>query len=177
MRKMNKFFLPIIGAVLLVGICIYFTLYNPNPDKITDLKRGCIQATTKAIELEIVRHQKWLETPQEQWGSTPKEEIVALLEKLQADLEKYKNIQVQDYALPQKVEVIAEVDKLKEDDILRIEGLTRSGPFYHIVGIVGDDYTVVKPGKYQMTLYLVYPRHYPFPSYYVYIAAYKRIDT
>jgi len=165
----------ILIVIVLLGLLIERLVVHTASSRIMSLKRGCIQATIKAIELEIERHQKWLEIPEEELspGATPKEEIEARLKNLQADLEKYKNMKVEDCTLPEKLEVVADVTKLKEGDFLEIEGLSRSGPFYHVVGIVGDDYTAVKKGKYNLTLYLVYPRYYPFPSFYVYIADYK----
>lgn len=53
--------------------------------------------------------------------------------------------------------------------------MTKSGPWYHIYGIKGDDYAVVQPNdKYLMTIYLAYPRYYwNMKSYYVYIDEYK----
>ncbi|MEF3244504.1 MAG: hypothetical protein K6343_00760 [Caldisericaceae bacterium] len=166
----------ILIVIILLGLLInQLVKINTASSRITSLKKGCIQATIKAIELEIEKHQKWLEIPDEELspGAVPKEEIKAHLKNLQADLEKYKNMKVEDYTLPQKLEVVADINELKEGDLLEIEGLSRSGPFYHVVGIVGDDYTAVKKGKYILTLYLVYPRYYPFTSFYVYIADYK----
>lgn len=162
-------------VIVLLGLLIERLVVNTASSKIMSLKNGCLQATIKAIELEIGRFQKWLEIPEEERGaeSITKEEIEARLKNLQADLEKYKNMKVEDYTLPEKVEVVADINELKEGDFLEIEGLSRSGPFYHVVGIVGDDYTAIKKGKYALTLYLVYPRYYPFTSFYVYIADYK----
>jgi hypothetical protein len=54
--------------------------------------------------------------------------------------------------------------------------MTKSGPFYHIAGIKGDDYSVLKVGKrYRVEIYLLYKREYFgfIPNYYVYIAEFK----
>ena len=157
----------LIGGILLLERTSEQPIYE-----IKILKEACINATIRGIELDIERHQKWLET-----GAESREEIESRLNQLQMDLEKYKNIQLQDYKLPEKKEVIGWVNQpCTENTILQIENMTRSGPFYHIVGIKGEDYTAIKPKtKYRMTIYLVYPRYYPFSSYYIYIDDYEQI--
>ncbi|MCD6550294.1 hypothetical protein J7K24_01995 [bacterium] len=142
--------------------------------KTTDLKEACLNATIRGIELDIEKHQKWLEM-----GTEPREEIESRLNKLRAELEKYKGAQLQDYEIPEKREVIGWVNQpCTENTILQIENMTKSGPFYHIVGIKGEDYTVIKPKtKYRMTIYLVYPRYYPFSSYYIYIDSWEQIPS
>jgi len=169
-------------VVVIISVCGLWILIQENSitTKTTDLKKACINATIRAIELEIGRCKKWLEIPEEELteGAKSREEIESRLNQLQIDLEKYKNIQLHDYELPEKIEIIGWVDKpCTENTILQIEDMTRSGPFYHIVGIKGGDYAVIKPKtKYRMTIYLVYPRYYPFPSYYIYIDDYKQIQ-
>ncbi|MEM5770892.1 MAG: hypothetical protein AAGU32_21810, partial [Bacillota bacterium] len=60
-----------------------------------------------------------------------------------------------------------------EDTLLHIDRLTKSGPFYHLAGITGGDYTVLQVNtRYNMTFYRVYPRSYwNMNSDYVYVAA------
>ena len=60
--------------------------------------------------------------------------------------------------------------------ILDVEGMTRSGPFYHLAGISDGDYSRLQPGHtYQLTLYPLYKRQYAafIPDEYVYVAEVK----
>jgi len=176
----------VVGIILVSGLWILIDQIYPQTQeglittKTTDLKEACVNATIRGIELDIERCKKWLKIPEEELteGAEPREKIESRLNQLQMDLEKYKNIQLQDYELPEKREVIGWVNQpCTENTILQIENMTRSGPFYHIVGIKGEDYTVIKPKtKYRMTIYLVYPRYYPFPNHYIYIDDYEQIQ-
>jgi hypothetical protein len=54
--------------------------------------------------------------------------------------------------------------------------MTRSGPFYHVAGIRGGDFSVFSPSThYRLKLYLVYKREYflAIPDYYVYIGEWE----
>jgi hypothetical protein len=120
------------------------------------LKKACIDATISAINLEISRSQPGEAT-----------------EKLQAELEKYQNMNVAEYQLPEKIIETAWVDKkAATGSILYVEGMSKSGPWYHLTGIVDGDYSQLKPGvKYVVEYYKVRPRAYwHMPSSYVYVA-------
>jgi hypothetical protein len=57
--------------------------------------------------------------------------------------------------------------------LLEVEGASRSGPFYHLAGVLGGDASVLKPGKRQrLTVCLVYRREYfgSIGDYYVYVS-------
>jgi len=59
-----------------------------------------------------------------------------------------------------------------EGDLLQVEGTSKSGPFYHLAGIAGGDYGLLKAGKRQrLALCLVYRREYfgLIGNYYVYV--------
>ena len=164
------------GIVVVAGLWINQTYSQTQevPSVATEtrsLKEACINATIRGIELDIRVHQKWLEIPEEELteGAESREKIRSRLNQLKVELEKYKNIQLQNYELPEKREVIGWVNQpCTEDTILQIEDISRSGPFYHVMGIMGEDYSVIEPQiRYGMTIYLVYPRYYPFPSYYI----------
>ncbi|WP_438317356.1 hypothetical protein ACP6EK_02375 [Candidatus Caldatribacterium sp. SIUC1] len=61
-------------------------------------------------------------------------------------------------------------------DLLEVVGMTRSGPFYHVAGIRGRDFSVFAPSsRYRLKLYLVYRREYflGIPNYYVYVASWE----
>jgi len=52
------------------------------------------------------------------------------------------------------------------------EGASKSGPFYHLSGITGGDYGILKPGKkHRLQLCLVYRREYfgLIGDFYVYV--------
>ena len=182
----------IVGIILVGGSWVWFSRIYPQTQETTsetttpiisettNLKEACINATIRGIELDIERCQEWLKLPEEELteGAEPREKIESRLNQLKAELEKYKNIQLQDYKLPEKREVIGWVNQpCKENTILQIEGMTRSGPFYHVVGVKGDNYGIIKPQiKYQITIYLVYPRYYPFSNYYIYINNWEQMQ-
>jgi hypothetical protein len=57
--------------------------------------------------------------------------------------------------------------------LLAVEGTSRSGPFFHLTGVLGGDAAVLKPGqRYRLTMYLVYRREYFgfIGDYYVYVS-------
>jgi hypothetical protein len=79
---------------------------------------------------------------------------------LQGELEKYRAMDLDSYTLPEKKTVTVLVNgPYKEGSILELEDMTKSGPFYHLAGIRGDDYNAFITGlKYTMTVYFVYKR-------------------
>ena len=175
----------VMGIIVVAGLWINQTYPQTQevPSAATEtrsLKEACINATIRGIELDIGMHQKWLEIPEEELteGAESREKIKFRLDQLNVELEKYENIRLQNYELPEKREIIGWVNQPCTEDItLQIEDMSRSGPFYHIVGIKGEDYSVIKPQiRYRMTMYLVYPRDYPFTSYYIYIDNYEQMQ-
>lgn len=71
---------------------------------------------------------------------------------------------------PQKRTVTLTVkEACKEGSLLEIQGMTKSGPFYHLAG---GDFGRLKPGqKYEATVYLVFNRESLgfIPDYYVHL--------
>ena len=127
-----------------------------------DLKKLCLSATIAAIHMEIDRHQRWIEFRNQQGNQQGVTELQESLTELKADLHKYLVMDAKDYIFPGKVEAVAWVgDKPEKDAILYVEGISKSGPWYHLAGIMGDDYAMLQPNtKYHMNLYTVYPRSY-----------------
>ena len=109
------------------------------------LKTACRNAAIKAIKLEMSRAQ-----------------AKNIQDTLEADLEKFQKLSNDDYTLPEKVvETVWVQEKADDNAILYVNGMSRSGPWYHLSGIVGGDYARMKPGvKYAATYYKVYPRAY-----------------
>jgi len=150
----------------------------PQPDD--GLKADCLAATVKAITKEIERHQQWLEACKKQGDEKGAAAMEAALAQLKADLDKYQAMDTKDYVLPAPIQKVVWVgEALHEDPILSVEGMTKSGPWYHAVGIAGGDYGILKPAaKYNVTFYPVYPRSYwHMTSAYVYIAAVEAADS
>ena len=146
-----------------------------NKTDIEYLKKDCIAAAICGIDLEIVIHQKWIDMRKKgEVDDKDLTEIEGRLNRLKADREKYQKMKLDDYVIPEKREVkvwISANEPLGDNSILHLENMSESGPWYHLVGIKGNNYTVIQPDtKYLTNIYLVYPRYYwTMPSYYVYI--------
>ncbi|MCX7781297.1 MAG: hypothetical protein N2491_10410 [Negativicutes bacterium] len=144
------------------------------------LKADCLAATVKAIKKEMDRHRQWLEARKKQGDKKGTAAMEEALARLQADLDKYQSMDAENYVLPEPIKRTIWVgEELQEDPILNIEEMTKSGPWYHVIGIAGGDYKILKPiAKYNVTLYLLYPRSYwSMSSAYVYIAAVSPADS
>jgi hypothetical protein len=144
------------------------------------LKRPCLEAAVRGIKTEIFRYQGWIDL-RKQNPSDP-QDLPGLeegMKTLKSDLERYQAMDPKDYRLPGGTKVKAWVEgRAGENSILHIEGMSRSGPWYHLAGIKGDDYGVLVPDKkYLVTFYKVYPRNYfHMESAYVYIAEYQELE-
>ena len=137
-----------------------------------ELKKGCIQAALQGIKLEIQRNKGWLEHA----DKDRRNQIENRIKQLENDSVKYETINIDKYEIPAKLD--KEVwfsGPCNENEILYFDGITKSGPWYHVTGIRGNDYQVIKPNaRYLMSFYLVYPREYwSMESYYVYIDQFK----
>lgn len=159
----------------------YFTIGEIEIEEIQEIGQDVKNATIYAIQQEIERYKKRGE----------KEKV----KKLENELKEIKQIKDEDFQIPENVqeyeskskdlsfgpiypckaiqtEIIA--DKIISiGDILKVKGMTRSGPFYHVAGIRKDVLEKMKVGKtYKANLCLVYKREYFgfIPDYYVYLA-------
>ena len=119
--------------------------------------------------MDIERLQQWLN--ELELDEERRRTIEEKLDQLRSDLEKFKSIRLEEYELPERREVVGWINEgCKPGVLLEVENMSRSGPFYHITGIVGEDFSIMEPRvRYYMSIYLVYPRYYPFPSFYVYV--------
>lgn len=147
---------------------------NKSTNEGEDLKKACISATIKGIKLEIDRNKTWLNNTQDE---KRKEQLRKRITQLKAEIAKYKNMAIDAYKLPPKKEMQAWfAGPCRENAILKFSGLSKSGPWYHVTGIHGNNYNAIIPEtKYQMTFYLVYPREYwRMESYYIYIDKFKK---
>jgi len=138
-----------------------------------DLKKQCLSATITAINLEIDRYQRWINFRTQQGDQKAVEELQESLAILKADLKKYTVMNPDDYILPDKVETIGWVgDKPGKDSILYMEGMSKNGPWYHMTGIRGGNYSVLSSNdRYRIAFYPVYQRNYwGMNSAYIYVA-------
>ncbi len=125
------------------------------------------------MRLEIGRNKVWLKNNKDEKS---KDEFKKRITQLEAEIIKYKNINLKDYKIPPKKEMEAWFEgKCTENAILYFDGLSRSGPWYHITGISGNNYNAIKPKtKYHMVFYLVFPREYAWmESFYIYLDQFK----
>lgn len=136
------------------------------------LKKACLKATLAAIKMERERFEQRLKVAKEGPGDPQNiPDFEKRIEELDAEYGKYEKMGPAHCAVPEKKTVKVKVTHAyQEGSILELKQMSRSGPFYHVAGIEGNDYELLKPDKtYQMTIYMVYPRDYPFTSHYVYI--------
>ena len=139
------------------------------------LKENCIYAAMSGISTDILRIENWLKNP-DNLSKDKIAELNAKLSELKNTLKKYETMPVSSYNLPEKREITGWVNE-EGSTLLYSEGMSRSGPFYHIAGIYSGDISILKPKvKYKMVIYLVYPRIYPFPDYYVYVASVEKAN-
>ncbi|MCJ7593155.1 MAG: BPTI/Kunitz domain-containing protein [Desulfobacterales bacterium] len=145
-----------------------------DPDRV--LKKAYMKATISAIEMEIGRFGQKLKAAKEgpgDPGNVP--ELERRIGEFRAELGKYERMTPAEYVVPESRTVeVRPTHAYRQGSLLELTDMTRSGPFYHMAGIRGDDYGSLKPNKaYRMTIYLVYPRDYFFSNHYVYIDGMK----
>jgi len=162
-----------------------------------DLQKSLLAATLKAVELEIVATRQKLNAAEQ--GTGPKDNVERFRQKirdLEAEQARFGRMKPEEYPAPVKKpsdpasilepsgsfgpvlpplirEAVVKVDgRCAEGSLLPVEGASKSGPFYHLAGIAGGDYGILKPGKkYRLQLGLVYRREYfgLIGNFYVYV--------
>ena len=154
----------------------------------------CLNATIKALEMETEKYNSWLKTA----NGGNKEMYQKALNYLQDELQKYKSMKPDEYKVGSAYRYIPGVTigvygrgnlpplkPIELDEawirgglpgIIDYKGMSRSGPFYIVVGVKGGDLKALKPGPhYKMKLQPIMPESYPFPSFYVCIESYEEI--
>ena len=156
-----------------------------------------LAATVRANELELQATERRLEATGP--GSDEKEKADRLVWKiveLEAEQVRLQGLDSEQYPAPEIApadpasvlegsggwgavlppvirEVTVTLDRpAAEGVLLEVEGGSRSGPFYHMAGIAGGDYRLLKPGKeLRLELCLVYRREYfgLIGDFYVYV--------
>lgn len=136
------------------------------------LQERCLAAARTAVRLEIERHRRWLAFRMNQGDEAGAAALRQSLAALEADLARYSAMSAADYVLPAAVETIAWVgEEPGENSVLYVEGMSRSGPWYHLAGVGGGGYEALPPNiKQKLRFYPVYPRSYGgMQSAYVYV--------
>ncbi len=156
-------------------------------DQNLELRAELINATLSAISMEIARYQR---REDEQ-----KEEKINYLKEM---LDIFQNMKPEEYVLegqgrmielfngefgvlmpPELREVEIITPPCEIGSILEVVGMTRSGPFYHVAGVRGNNFDEFKDRtRYRLKIYLVYKREYLWniPDYYAYIAEWQPIE-
>jgi len=164
-----------------------------------DLRESLRQSTITAIQLEIDAYTAKLQAAEAGTGSAENAaKFRARIESLEVELDRFENMTASEYPDPvapasDAASVLDEatawgpmvpaelrqavVDVTGPYDVgslLEVEGTSRSGPFFHLAGVVGGDAATLKPGvRYRIVMYLVYRREYFgfIGDYYVYVAS------
>jgi hypothetical protein len=184
-------------VVLLVLCALVLPAALLRADTGTELKKALLAATVRAVGLEIEAARKKLKSAEE--GTGPQENVERFRQKirdLEAEQARFGSLKPEDYPAPVRTpadpasvletsggfgpvlppvirKATVDVDVPCVDGaLLPVRGASRSGPFYHLAGIAGGDYGILKPGKqYRLELCLVYRREYfgLIGDYYVYV--------
>lgn len=136
------------------------------------LKESCIEATIIGIKLDIERLEGYLRLPDLQ----NRETVEQALKRLYEDLNKYQNMKVEDYTLPEPIKIVGYINEpYTVDSIIYLKEQSKSGPFYHAVKVLKDRGSEIKPKEiYEFTVYPVYRRFYPFEDWYVCVESFKK---
>lgn len=190
-RALSVIFL---GATIASPVLIASPRAEESP---VDLRESLRQSTIVAIQLEIDAYTEKLRAAEAGTGPAEnREKFRAKIVALEAERERFERITATEYPDPvasapdassvfdeatawgpmvpaELREAVVEVTGPYEiGSLLEAEGTSRSGPFFHLAGILGGDAAVLKPGRrYRITMYLVYRREYFgfIGDYYVYV--------
>jgi hypothetical protein len=163
-----------------------------------ELRESLRRATVRAIELEIEAATAKLQAAMA--GTGPEENKAKFRQKvaeLKAERVRFSRIPSAEYpdpsaSTPDTVSVLDETTAwgpmvpaepreavvvatkpYNIGSLLEVVGTSRSGPFFHLAGIVGGDASILKTGRRcRASMYLVYRREYfgLIGDYYVYVA-------
>ncbi len=165
----------------------------------SDVKKGLLEATRTAVDLDIKGYREKLASAE--GGLGPRENVErfkARLAALEAERERFGKMKPEEYPAPvgkgEAVGIFEGPDEIgpivpaimrtipvlvkngyAKGSLLDVEGANRSGPFYRLAGIKGGCACVLKKDRrYELTVYLVYRREYfgLIKDYDVYVAEY-----
>jgi len=174
-----------VPPVVLVALILCPLALSASPraeESPADLRESLRQSTVTAIQLEIDAYTAKLQAAM---GGTGSEENKAKFRQkiveLEAERERFDRMPTAEYpdpvaSTPDTASVFDEATawgpmvpaELREavvtvdtpynlGSLLAVEGTSRSGPFFHLAGILGGDAAILKPGtRYRLAMYLVY---------------------
>jgi hypothetical protein len=163
------------------------------------IRKALLAATVKAIEMEIRGYEAKLKVAESGTGPTSNTALFKdRIAEAKGRLGTFQKLDPADYpapgteaasvdlfdesgygpVVPAKRETVKVALKapLREGALLEVEGTSKSGPFYHLAGVLEGVESRLEPGSTrEATLHLVYKREYVgfFSDYYVCITAIK----
>lgn len=163
----KKFLSTLLLAVIIASLFFSCTFINK-----TEIKRGCLEAITTGIKLDIQRLEDYLSLPDLQNRS----EVERALTKLKEDLNKYQSMKTNEYILEEPIEIKGYLgEKYVINSIIYLVNQNKSGPFYHAVKVMDDKGEEIIPNEiYTFKVYPVYKRYYPFEAWYVFVSDFKK---
>jgi len=155
----------------------------------------CLHATVRALEMERKTYSGWLA----QASGDQAETYRRALAYLDAALGEYRSLNPRQFRIANVYRYIPGVvtgwygtgelgqpkpfvlnDAWVEHSppaLLFYAGMSRSGPFYTVVGVPRDDFSALKPGvHYRMVLQPLMPATYPFPAFYVCVEKFEAVE-
>ena len=188
-----------LGAVIASPVLFASPRAEESP---ADLRESLRQSTITAVQLEIDAYTNKLQAAEAGTGPAEnKAKFRERIEALEAERDRFERMPAGEYPdpvapAPDTASVFDEATawgpmvpaELREavvdvtgpydvGSLLEVQGTSRSGPFFHLAGIVGGDAAILKPGRrYRVVMYLVFRREYFgfIGDYYVYVASVKR---
>ncbi len=159
-----------------------------------DWHQVCLEATIRAIDMEMAKYNMWLKNA----NGSNKEMYQKALKYLKDEKQKYEQMKPEDYKIgsafrripgvtigsyrgplpPEPKPVVLEEAWVRGTlpGIIDYKGMSRSGPFYIVVGVKGGNLGAIKPGiHYRMKLQPIMPESYPFPSFYVCVESFEEV--
>lgn len=167
----------------------------PRPEATASWQATCLQATVRALEMERDQYEGWLKG-----DAGDKAEVYRrALASLDAELAKYRSLPPAQFRIasvyrflpgvvmgwyghgdPGQPQPVTLEDAWLEQPapaLLSYAGMSRSGPFYTVVGVRGGDLSALKPKvHYRMVLQPLMPATYPFPSFYVCVKSFAEVQ-
>lgn len=143
------------------------------------LERSCLLAATRGIEQEIERCERFAEgLTSARAPAHERSALEARLLGLRMDLERFRALAAEDYALPEPLEITGWVDEAAEGAELHRERAAAGDPLLRVMAVDGGGFAALSPGTpCRMTVYRVYPRAEPSPGHYVCVARLRSVTV
>lgn len=172
-------FIPALSLFFLAALFPSFS----SDERDLRIRADCVAATIRAIGMEIGNTAMKIDAARNGPGNPANlPSLQARKDELEKELRSYVLMEPKDYVLPEPRTVrITVTTGYGPGSLLELDDMSKSGPFLHLAGIGGDDWSVLQPGgRYTLTVYPVYRREYVLPfaqSLYVHAVAPGREGT